>query len=233
MKDYEKFYLENLYPFQDGILKIVKKLKTPFYLTGGTALSRCYFRHRYSDDLDFFVNSKNFFKKYGSLLIENFLNNEKEFNYKVDTERFQKSENYICLYLIKNEIQLKIDIVCDVKFRIDKPYYDKRFGLVDSWKNILVNKIGALYRFEPKDIADIWIISKNFTFDWRLIFKYATQKDIGIDTQTIYEIISTIPKEFLMSLKWSSDEYEKEIYDDLQIIASDIINGNINSLAKF
>ncbi len=32
-----------------------KKLETPFYLTGGTALSRHYFNHRYSDDIVLFV----------------------------------------------------------------------------------------------------------------------------------------------------------------------------------
>ncbi|MBN1663686.1 MAG: nucleotidyl transferase AbiEii/AbiGii toxin family protein [Deltaproteobacteria bacterium] len=54
MKQSAKFYQETLYPFQDGILNIVKKLSTPFYLTGGTALSRHYFNHRFSDDLSLF-----------------------------------------------------------------------------------------------------------------------------------------------------------------------------------
>ncbi|MDR1421550.1 MAG: nucleotidyl transferase AbiEii/AbiGii toxin family protein, partial [Coriobacteriales bacterium] len=35
---------------------VVQSCKTPFYLTGGTALSRIYYAHRFSDDLDFFVN---------------------------------------------------------------------------------------------------------------------------------------------------------------------------------
>ena len=56
MKSYEKYYTDNLYPFQNGVLRLVNALKTPFYLSGGTALSRHYFNHRYSDDLDFFVN---------------------------------------------------------------------------------------------------------------------------------------------------------------------------------
>ncbi|MDR0758720.1 MAG: nucleotidyl transferase AbiEii/AbiGii toxin family protein, partial [Treponema sp.] len=34
-----------------------------FFLTGGTALSRVYYRHRYSDDLDFFVNSSKEYDK--------------------------------------------------------------------------------------------------------------------------------------------------------------------------
>ncbi|MCP4129800.1 MAG: nucleotidyl transferase AbiEii/AbiGii toxin family protein [bacterium] len=64
MDSYEKFYREKLYPFQDGVLNIVKKLKTPFYLTGGTALSRCYYNHRFSDDLDFFVNNEKGYSSY-------------------------------------------------------------------------------------------------------------------------------------------------------------------------
>ncbi len=57
------YYLDKLYPFQDKILKVVETLGLDFYLTGGTALGRCYLQHRYSDDLDFFVNNHNEFKK--------------------------------------------------------------------------------------------------------------------------------------------------------------------------
>ncbi|MGI5097497.1 nucleotidyl transferase AbiEii/AbiGii toxin family protein [Treponema socranskii] len=51
---YSDYYEENLYGLQNGVLNIVKNLDVPFYLTGGTALSRGYYHHRYSDDLDFF-----------------------------------------------------------------------------------------------------------------------------------------------------------------------------------
>jgi predicted nucleotidyltransferase component of viral defense system len=40
---------------QDGVLKTVNGCGTQFFLTSGTALSRGYYNHRYSDDLDFFV----------------------------------------------------------------------------------------------------------------------------------------------------------------------------------
>jgi len=50
------FYFEVLYPFQDRVLNIVNKIDTGFYLTGGTASSRGCLQHRFSDDLDFFVN---------------------------------------------------------------------------------------------------------------------------------------------------------------------------------
>lgn len=44
-------YNNVLYPLQDKVFPLFND--TPFYLTGGTALSRGYFNHRYSDDLDY------------------------------------------------------------------------------------------------------------------------------------------------------------------------------------
>ena len=46
---------EALYDFQDQALALVREVDTEFYLTGGTAASRGYLAHRYSDDLDLFV----------------------------------------------------------------------------------------------------------------------------------------------------------------------------------
>jgi hypothetical protein len=37
-------------------LRVITACDTDFYLTGGTALSRVYLHHRFSDDLDLFVN---------------------------------------------------------------------------------------------------------------------------------------------------------------------------------
>jgi hypothetical protein len=47
-------YDKILYPLQNEVIALFRD--APFYLTGGTALSRGYFQHRYSDDLDYFVN---------------------------------------------------------------------------------------------------------------------------------------------------------------------------------
>ena len=47
---------EKLYTLQDWVLAQFRAVKHNFYLTGGTALSRGYFQHRYSEDLDFFLN---------------------------------------------------------------------------------------------------------------------------------------------------------------------------------
>ena len=70
MSEYEKYYKENLYPFQDGILAIVKRIDVPFYLTGGTALSRHYSPVRYSDDLDLFFNRDPEFSNWTEIIRE-------------------------------------------------------------------------------------------------------------------------------------------------------------------
>jgi hypothetical protein len=51
MNTSEEFFRERLYPLQDGILALVRRSGAPFYLTGGTALSRRWFAHGFSEDL--------------------------------------------------------------------------------------------------------------------------------------------------------------------------------------
>jgi len=41
----------------DKVLSLIRQADTAFYLTDGTALGRHYLHHRYSDDLDLFVNA--------------------------------------------------------------------------------------------------------------------------------------------------------------------------------
>ena len=53
-----------LYKLQVNVLNFVNKLNLPFYLTGGTALGRFYLNHRFSIDLDFFVNNDTNFSNY-------------------------------------------------------------------------------------------------------------------------------------------------------------------------
>ncbi len=50
------FYFYSLYPLQDHVLHVLSELDIGFYLSGGTAASRGYLHHRFSDDLDLFVN---------------------------------------------------------------------------------------------------------------------------------------------------------------------------------
>ena len=74
----KSYYTNKLYPFQDLVLKLIMEIDDRFYLTGGTALGRHYLKHRYSDDLDLFVNSETDFKQLSNIIISQLQNNFSE-----------------------------------------------------------------------------------------------------------------------------------------------------------
>ncbi|MDQ2909189.1 MAG: nucleotidyl transferase AbiEii/AbiGii toxin family protein, partial [Candidatus Eremiobacteraeota bacterium] len=51
-----RLYENVLYPLQNRILSVAATYADALVLTGGTALARCYFEHRYSDDIDLFTS---------------------------------------------------------------------------------------------------------------------------------------------------------------------------------
>ena len=64
------FYFEILYPFQDRVLQMLSGLETGFYLSGGTAASRGYLDHRFSDDLGRFVDDDDRFGLWAARVIQ-------------------------------------------------------------------------------------------------------------------------------------------------------------------
>ncbi|GAH78476.1 unnamed protein product, partial [marine sediment metagenome] len=64
--------MDKLVRYQDKVLKLLEGKMGDFYLAGGTALSRFYFKHRVSYDLDFFT--KKFSKKKISTIMKDITN---------------------------------------------------------------------------------------------------------------------------------------------------------------
>jgi hypothetical protein len=232
MKESAGFYQDILYPFQDGILSIVKRLNTPFYLTGGTALSRYYFNHRFSDDLDLFVNQEQNYNQYIAQILTALEDHQKPFNYVIDYRRLRKEEHYTQLFLTKldKSLELKLDLINDVAMHFGDLGHSKEMGRIDSWRNILSNKLSAVFRYEAKDFADIWIIAKSREFQWREIMSEAKTKEAGIDPIALFEIIGSFPPEEIQAVKWNTQIDENNFTSDLKTIANDILNGKANSL---
>jgi predicted nucleotidyltransferase component of viral defense system len=147
-----QFYLKQLYPFQDQVLRVISATDTGFYLTGGTALSRGYLNHRFSDDLDFFVNDDPNFSLWTDRIFQG-LSRSAEWNNQI----IQRDERFVRLTLKQAEIDLKIDLINDVPSRVGEPLHHPVLGRIDTAENMLANKITAvLDRTAPKDLADIW-----------------------------------------------------------------------------
>jgi hypothetical protein len=148
----QTFYLDHLYPFQDQVLAVLKNIDTGMYLSGGTALSRCYLNHRFSEDLDFFVNDEADFQLWADRFVQA-LSHSSGWDCKIN----QREERYFRISLQENDINLKIELINDVPSRIGKPWLHPVLGRIDTAENILANKITAvLNREAPKDLADIW-----------------------------------------------------------------------------
>lgn len=191
--DTNSLYTDELYPLQDKVLALISTLDTKFYLTGGTALSRGYFSHRYSDDLDFFVNRDSTFPQQAEKIIQAL---QKDFEVNVIT----KTTDFVSLKI--NQI-LKVDMVNDVGFRDGESVVKPFFAQVDNITNILSNKITAIIsRDEPKDVVDIWIIAKNTQVDWPKIYQAANSKAVGIFPPDVAQKLLSLPSELLDQIKW-------------------------------
>lgn len=146
------FYFDVLYPFQDRVLRILDRLDTGFYLSGGTAASRGYLHHRLSDDLDLFVNDDEQFGLWADRLVQALAG---QGDWKTDLSLREK--RFVRLSLVQDQAILKIEMINDVPAHIGSFRNDPILGRLDSPENILANKITALVdREEPKDLADIW-----------------------------------------------------------------------------
>jgi len=220
----EKFYQNKMYPFQDKVLKAIERLHVDFYLTGGTALSRCYLKHRYSDDLDFFVNDHNDFKNQCNRVIT-FL---KKSNWECDVT--STSDSFVRVFLEDGPLSMKIDFVNDVPFHYGKLEDFSIYSKIDNWRNILSNKISALGRMEAKDIADVLFIALKYSFEWEEIILEAKEKDLWVDPLQICKIIKEFPLEFLTNIKWITDIDMDKMKGLLKILHDDICYGKSNSL---
>lgn len=220
----ETYYHKQLYPFQDSILKVVEKANLDFYLTGGTALGRCYLHHRYSDDLDFFVNDHKAFKQQSSAAV-----NAIKRKWRCDIAT--ASDTFVRLFIEQGELVLKIDFVNDVPAHYGEIKPFPLFHRVDSWCNILSNKLCAITRSEAKDVADILFLARKYAFEWEKIINEARQKDLWVDPLKICKRIRHFPVALFQKIKWMQPVDPQTLVPDLETLHNDIFFGASNSLA--
>jgi len=233
MSDYEKYYKASLYPLQNGVLSLVKKSRTPFFLAGGTALSRFYFKHRYSDDLDFFVANDPEYSKHVQTLLSRLSQPNSDLQMLLKLENISIGESFTRAVIFdesQDNVQLQLDFINDVAKHYGGFKQHPTAGKIDSWQNILSNKLTALFRSEPKDVVDIWVIACHKSFQWQQIILEAKSKEAGIEPELIYEILRSFPADLLKTIKWINSPDEAKIMADIETIADDILYGRDNSL---
>jgi hypothetical protein len=233
MRSYSDYYEKKLYPLQDGVLRCVEGCKADFFLTGGTALSRGYYGHRYSDDLDFFLCASEKF----NVQVESVLSGLTAEGYRWDENKdFLRSADFFTLVVSSDrypDSSLKLDFVNDVAPRFGEIVKTDIFNKTDSVRNILSNKLTALFRFEAKDVADLHAICLNFPFSWAAITEEARAKEAGVEAPLAAEILLGIPKSDFLAVRWDSVPSWEAFQADLSVMALDLARGNVNSLCAF
>ena len=163
-------------PLQKQVLEILSSISDSsyFYLTGGTALAEFYFGHRRSYDLDIFTSEEKLVLPF-SRVFENVLH---QHSFIVDVIR--RFSTFTEFQVANNNEPVKVQLAYDTPFRIEETY-DSEIGIkVNSYKDIIVDKLLAFVgRIEPRDAIDLFfILQKENIFD---ITNLAAHKDPGFD----------------------------------------------------
>lgn len=196
MANNSAFYFDILYPFQDRAIQAINRADTGFYLTGGTAASRGYLQHRFSDDLDYFVNDDNRFGLWVERIIQS-LNKEWK------CEVMMKEERFARLNLVQKDLSLKIEMINDVPVRVGDIQNHPILGRLDSAENILANKVTALLdREEPKDLADIWGFCCQKNLSLQAAITDAQSKAAGIFPADLGRALCSVQKADWESIRW-------------------------------
>jgi hypothetical protein len=176
-----EYYEKTLYPLQDKVLAAAGDYGPTLVLTGGTALARVYFDHRYSDDIDLFVGGNRPAQPVANDFLRLIAGAGLEVERIVDQPGFVRS-------LIGPE-KLQVDIASDMP-RIDEPIWDEKLHVwVHTVSDLGGNKVAAYEsRAEIKDVLDLYYLSQTMT--WPELFAVADRKRIPIAYESLRMITS-------------------------------------------
>ncbi len=171
--------MEILTLLQKQILRIYSTVpdKEAFYLTGGTALSSFFIKHRRSKDLDFFTSVEELVLPF-SYRLESSLKREG-----FETERVRGFHSFVELSVHGENDSTVIHFALDSPFRFEAPAEREDFtGVkVDSLIDMAANKLLALFgRAALRDFIDVYFLANEY-FSKKTLMEKAGQKDPGFD----------------------------------------------------
>ncbi len=173
----QEYYNSCLYPLQDQVCQLVGF--GGLYLSGGTALSRMYFNHRYSDDLDFFYNGHLHPKENFAVEVHESIERLASV-YQV--EIILNSDYFKRIMVTEQETILKVEYIYEPYTHIgDLVEWSGCF--VDSLENIGVNKITAAQdRKTAKDFVDLYFLLQKL--DLERLIQGAKEKIVPLDYES-------------------------------------------------
>jgi hypothetical protein len=209
-------------------MNTISKCGTRFFLTGGTALSRAYYHHRYSDDLDFFVNSDDEYAEQLKIIFARL--KADGFFWNVVTD-FISAKTYTSFKVgwRKSDTLLKLDFVNDISVRFGEIIRTSFFDRIDSIRNILSNKLTCVFRFEGKDVADIREIALREKINWRQAIQDAQRKEAGVDIPVVGDILKGMPQNEFDAIAWTKKPDWREFCADIDKIVYEMLSGETST----
>ncbi len=148
-----------------------------FYLTGGTALSAFFLKHRRSNDLDFFTTVEELILPFSRKLESTCKRNT------LKVERLRGFHSFVELSVNSGQDSTAIHFALDSPFRFENPFSAEEIpGIkIDSLTDIATNKLLALFgRAALRDFIDVFFLIKEH-FSKKELMEKAVQKDPGFD----------------------------------------------------
>lgn len=214
-----EFYFNKLYPLQDRVLRAISGLDTGFYLTGGTASSRGYLHHRFSDDIDIFVNDDSRFGLWADRIVH-ILSESKDLR----LDLLQRDDRFVRLSVSQGDAVLKTEMINDVPSHIGNLRKDALLGMLDSPENILANKVtAALNRQEPKDLADIWGFCCKMGLSLTTAITDAHSKAAGVFPADLARVLCSVTKSDWEAVRWIEPPDVEAYLRDLQELGDRLI----------
>lgn len=157
------FYQTILYPLQDHILGLTATFED-LYLTGGTALARFYLQHRFSDDLDLFIQVRS------DDDLDTHRRRKRADAYAQDLVSLLSKDFTICdelydfyssrFFILTDTYRFKVDIVRE-HLHYGELTHTPQGWLLNNIEDMAAAKIAAFEdRAEIKDILDLWYLSR-------------------------------------------------------------------------
>jgi hypothetical protein len=135
------------------------------------------------------------------------LNSLKQDGFNLLTAREIRNNDFVSIFVTQQNslAELKLDFVNDSVPHFGGFVETPLFNRTDCIQNILSNKLGAVYRFAAKDVADIREIALHENIDWQKAFNEAQEKVGGVEPYYVAEILQGIPRSEYETIQWVNE----------------------------
>lgn len=177
-------------------------------------------KHRFSDDLDLFVNFDSHFGDWSNRVVDTFW---RLGDWKTDV--ILREEYFARAVLRRGELTLKVEMINDIGSRVGDVHDHPVLGRLDSAENILANKLTALIgREESRDLADVWGLCTTLGLSINAAILGAQSKSSGIYPLDVARRLCSATLEDWEAVSWIEPAPSPEQYlSELQALGEQLI----------